>query len=248
MPAGGTLRITVGEVTLDETWLVRGAVSIGRHACIEVADTGGGMPPEILDKIFEPFFTTKSVGQGTGLGLASVHGFVTQAGGHIEVSSTVGVGSSFRIYLPATSEEPTTVAPDRPAPMRGGAVSILVVDDDHLVRRSVATALSHQGYTVHDVANGQAALAHIQSEGAVDLVVTDVVMPVMSGPELARQLDRAGIRIPILFISGYPNNDLVEQGVLREGVEYLRKPFATSELIERIRMLVPQRAANAGAR
>jgi signal transduction histidine kinase/ActR/RegA family two-component response regulator len=248
MTDGGRLRIGVSEVMLDETWLVRGAVSTGPHACIDVTDTGAGMPREILDKIFEPFFTTKSVGQGTGLGLASVHGFVMQAGGHIEVTSEIGEGSSFRIYLPASAEETITVPTERPAVTRPGLVSILVVDDDHLVRRSVATALGHQGYTVYDVPNGQAAIAHIQGEGAVDLVVTDVVMPVMSGPELANQLERAGIRIPILFISGYPSGDLVDQGVLRSGVEYLRKPFAIAELIERIRAMLPQQAANVGTR
>jgi signal transduction histidine kinase/ActR/RegA family two-component response regulator len=250
MPKGGTLRISVNEVDLDESWIPRGASRAGAHACISVEDTGTGIPPEIVDRIFDPFYTTKGVGDGTGLGLASVYGFVKQSGGCVDVYSKVGVGSEFSVYLPSVEGAATTVSvassAARVAPSSRAAI-ILLVDDEPLVRRALERTLQAGGYVVRTAANGADALERIRTEGSVDLIVADVLMPVVSGPELASRLAAAGIEIPVLFISGYPDGTLVDQGVLRPGVEFLQKPFDNEVLKARVAGLLARTRAGVEA-
>jgi eukaryotic-like serine/threonine-protein kinase len=245
MPDGGRISITVGEVELDESWIPRGVSSAGRHVRIAVEDTGTGIGPEILDRIFDPFYTTKAVGDGTGLGLASVYGFVKQSGGVVDVYSKVGVGSEFSLYLPAVegTPAPVSVADSKTltSPSSRPAI-VLLVDDEALVRRALERTLSADGYVVRTAAHGGEALECIRKEGPVDLVVADVQMPVLSGPELAQRLSEAGFEIPILFISGYPDTALAANGVLREGVEFLQKPFENAALKARVAEMLRTRA------
>jgi signal transduction histidine kinase/predicted Ser/Thr protein kinase len=247
MPSGGEIRLVVEEIFVDETGLVLGASRTGPHVRIEVTDTGTGMPPAVAEKVFEPFFTTKPVGSGTGLGLASVYGFVKQCGGHIDVASTVGVGSTFIILLPAA--ETTSLGaldqPPRPlrvAPPRRTSSShpgrILVVDDEPLVRRTTGKALERAGYEVCFAANGVEALGVVQGGEPVDLVVTDVQMPEMDGPAFVRRLAELGLHVPVLFVSGYPDEELAGASILGEGVEFLQKPFTLREIGDRVRRML----------
>jgi eukaryotic-like serine/threonine-protein kinase len=245
MPDGGRITITVSEVELDEAWIPRGVSSAGPHVRISVEDTGSGISPEILDRIFDPFYTTKEVGDGTGLGLASVYGFVKQSGGCVDVYSKVGVGSEFSLYLPSVEGTPTPVVASSsstiPSPTSGPAI-ILLVDDEPLVRRALERTLKADGYELRTAANGSEALEKICAEGPVDLVIADVLMPVLSGPQLASRLCEAGFDIPILFISGYPDGALVDEGVLRSGVAFLQKPFDNEVLKARVTQMLRTRA------
>ena len=241
MPTGGTVTITVSEAELDEAWIPRGASGTGRHVRIAVEDTGTGIAPEIIDRIFDPFYTTKQVGDGTGLGLASLYGFVKQSGGCVDVYSKVDVGSEFAMYLPSAESTAgaVSVSPTRgPSPGEPRQATILLVDDEPLVRRALARTLRADGYVVQTAAHGGEALDKLQAEGPFDLIIADVLMPVLSGPELASRLAEAEVAVPILFISGYPDGTLVDDGVLRSGVEFLQKPFDNDVLKARVAQLL----------
>jgi CheY-like chemotaxis protein len=219
MPSGGTLTFTT-EVAPDRVRL-------------SVRDEGTGMDPETQLKIFDPFYTTKEPGRGTGLGLSTVYGIVQQAGGEIEVESTVGSGTAFHIALPSTdrvAELPVAAANDQPA----GAETILLVEDEDVVRRLVATSLESFGYLVISAAAPTEALAAAELND-FDLLVTDVVMPEMNGRELAAELaaQRPGLRV--LYTSGYASHVLLEDGVLSEATSFLQKPFALDDLARKVR-------------
>jgi CheY-like chemotaxis protein len=193
-------------------------------------------------RIFEPFFTTKGQSKGTGLGLAMVYGIVSQSGGHIDVESNLGVGTVFRVYVPRSpassgSEVRTPAAEVAPR----GSETILVVDDEPLVRDSLGRMLNRLGYTVLLAADGDEALrvasGHLDE---VALVITDVLMPGMNGLELARELDRLSPGFKVLFVSGYTDGVLAERGILRERVEFLQKPLALSVLAGRVREVLDQ--------
>ena len=203
---------------------------------LEVRDTGRGMEESTLEHLFEPFFTTKGAGRGTGLGLATVYGVVTQTGGFIDVQSAVGQGTVFRVYLPATEG---AIAPSRqtrltPTPAGMSGATVLLAEDEASLRVLVERMLREAGYRVLSAADGAAALEIARAEGrTIDLLITDVVMPGMSGPALAAELRAVRSDLPVVFVSGYANHH-AETG-LDAGARFLAKPFAPAELLEAVR-------------
>jgi CheY-like chemotaxis protein len=236
MPDGGKLIIETGSVVLDENYArMHGDVRPGRYAMIAVSDTGTGIPPAMLDKVFDPFFTSKGPGKGTGLGLSMVYGFVKQSAGHIMIYSEEGHGTTIKMYLPpATGTLPA--AEPIPAPtVEGGHETILVVEDDKLVRDYVLTQLHSLGYVTLDAANATEALAMVEAGRSFDLLFTDVIMPGLNGRQLANEMlkDRPGLRV--LFTSGYTENAIIHHGRLDEGVLLLAKPYRKSDMATMIR-------------
>ena len=240
MPGGGSLRIETRNVSAgDDEIGPKGDRRSGDWVRIAVQDSGTGMPPEVMSHLFEPFFTTKERGRGTGLGLATVHGIVAQSGGHIHVESESGRGTTFRICLPRSEEE----AVERPAtPTPGtlrGSETLLVVEDDPRVRGITVRALEENGYQVITAGSGEEALALVRGrEGRIDLVVTDVVMPGMSGREVVDALRRNLPGLRALFVSGYTQDAIAQRGVLDSGVEFLQKPFTPATLAVRVRVVL----------
>ncbi len=237
MPGGGTLTIEVraseapGDAAAD-------GVPTGRYAMIAVSDTGIGMSPEVAGRVFEPFFTTKEACLGAGLGLPICHGIVTQAGGHIRVSSTPGAGTTVRVYLPAVAAPAGSVEPGAPVSSDAGSTTLLLVEDEALVRRMVADCLRGRGYTVLDADCGAQALELFEAHGRhVDLLVTDVVMPGQTGPEVARRLRQEQPDLKVLFVSGYTETAFnpAEHGA---GTSFLPKPFTPTMLAHRVRELL----------
>ncbi|MYN39813.1 response regulator [Duganella sp. FT109W] len=213
------------------------------YVLIEIADTGAGMPPEVLQRAFEPFFTTKPTGQGTGLGLSMAYGFVKQSGGEIALHSEVGHGTCVQIYLPRSHGTPAGAAPDTAAPLSGGVETILVVEDEDDVRAATADLLAALGYDVLSSADGEQA-AHLIEDGAhIDLLFTDVVMPGrVSSLALSELVKRKLPQAQILFTSGYAEGVLAHDGKLPPGVHLLPKPYSAETLSARIRQLLHQRA------
>ncbi len=239
MPAGGTLTLETADVDLREVDATtdRPAIKPGRYVMVAVSDTGVGMDAETQRRLFEPFFTTKPVGQGTGLGLATVYGIVKQSGGYIWVYSEPGLGTTFKIYLPQVDEQPDDNRPGVAlADVPGGSETILVVEDNLALRSVTWRRLAASGYTVLLAVDGEAALALADTHPEpIDLLLTDVVMPNLGGAELARRLGalRPGLRV--LFMSGYTDGAIVQHGVLEEGVVLLEKPFSGERLLRAVR-------------
>ncbi|MBR1189744.1 CHASE3 domain-containing protein [Bradyrhizobium sp. AUGA SZCCT0160] len=236
MPEGGKLLLETRNVVLDQAYAQANPdVLPGPYVMLAVSDTGTGMSKEIQDKVFEPFFTTKEVGKGTGLGMSMVYGFVKQSGGHIRVYSEEGHGTTIKLYLPpARGQAPAAVV--AAAPLVGGAETILVVEDDDLVRNFVTTQLQTLGYQTLDTADGPSALQAVKNGLPFDLLFTDVILPNgMSGRQLADEVvkHRPGIRV--LYTSGYTDNAIVHQGRLDPGVLLLSKPYRKSQLAKMIR-------------
>jgi two-component system cell cycle sensor histidine kinase/response regulator CckA len=239
MAEGGRLTISTRNVDLDEGY-ARSHIGVnpGRYAAISVSDTGTGMDDNTRSRIFEPFFTTKELGKGTGLGLSTVYGIVAQSGGHIEVESERGSGSTFRVYLPALELEAQADHPAEPAlrtPGRGERV--LVVEDEPLVRQLIVRVLEEEGYRVSEAENGIDALRTVGEHGQepIDLLVTDIVMPLMSGPLLAEQLTERYPECRVLFVSGY-TAEVPMDGKKREGgSKLLQKPFTRESLARTVR-------------
>jgi two-component system, cell cycle sensor histidine kinase and response regulator CckA len=240
MPLGGRLTIETANVSLDGTLAGRPiGIQPGPYVLLAVSDTGCGMDAEIQSHLFEPFFTTKESGKGTGLGLATVYGIVKQIGGHIEVRSDPGRGARFEIYLPRT-EEAVSLRPvlDTPAGPYSGSETILLVEDEPLVRRLVRDTLERSGYSVLEASHGEEALRLCEKYGReIQLLVTDVVMPEMSGPELAAHVAAVQPELKVLFISGYTDVATVHQGVL-ENAPYLQKPFTPGALVCKVREIL----------
>jgi two-component system cell cycle sensor histidine kinase/response regulator CckA len=243
MPAGGRLMIETENVELDEerARVERLTVKPGRYVMLAIVDTGIGMDTVTRARAFEPFFTTKPQGKGTGLGLATVYGIVEQSGGAVTLDSAAGRGTTVRVYLPVA---PTTVSEDRRPPSQSPVAGkrdevLLLVDDDDAVRHVAAEALRRRGYMVHDAPSGAEALAWIRQAGTrPQLLVTDVVMPHMSGPELAAHLLRDNPGMRVLYISGYTNEALAVHGSFLRGVPLLQKPFSLALLAERVRAVL----------
>jgi len=237
MPGGGRLHITTANVVIGaDDARARPGLAAGAHVRVTIADSGSGMPPEVLARVFEPFFTTKPVGRGTGLGLATCYGIIRQNRGHIAAASGASGGSVFTIHLPAApgtpTAPPTTTVTARPG---RGHETILLVEDDAAIRDLLGDALVGQGYTVLIAADGEEALERIHTWGrSIDLLVTDVVMPRLGGHELARRLraERPGLKI--LFASGYPG----EPTAPAPGTASIAKPFTPTELAARVRQML----------
>jgi PAS domain S-box-containing protein len=241
MPNGGVLTIESRNVDLDEGYARQHqGVQPGHYVMLAVSDTGMGMTEDVSRHLFEPFFTTKPPGRGTGLGLATCYGIVKQNGGHIWVYSEYGRGSTFKIFLPRTGE---AAASDTPADQASGSVAghetLLVVEDEPMVRAISVESLEMLGYRVLQASHGEEALEVARAyAGAIDLVVSDVVMPIMGGPALVQRLRIERPHIKVLFVSGYTDDAIVRQGVLEPGVEFLQKPFALAALARRIREIL----------
>ncbi|MEW6666530.1 MAG: PAS domain S-box protein [Thermodesulfobacteriota bacterium] len=238
MPRGGKLTIETSNVDLDEAY-ARNHISVipGRYVMLAISDTGVGMAKEVQAQLFEPFFTTKEKGKGTGLGLSTVYGIVKQSRGNIWVYSEPGRGSTFKIYLPRV-EEPGRVVEKfekKEEPLQGSE-TVLVVEDDKMVRNMTLKILQKYGYTVLCARDGQEALRiSKEHKGFIDLMLTDIVMPGMSGKDLAEELKGIQPGLKVLFMSGYTDNAIVHHGILDEGIAFLQKPFTPEGLARKVR-------------
>jgi signal transduction histidine kinase/CheY-like chemotaxis protein len=240
----GVVTIEVGSVAFGDAG-ERAAAGPSRHACIRVSDTGKGIAPDIRPRVFEPFFSTKPVGSGVGLGLASVYGFVTQTGGRIELESEPDAGTTISLYFPIVEAPPEEPAgpPSRLEPRFGAGASILLAEDESVVRRSLVRILEREGFRVLVGHDGHDALDLALRAERIDVVVSDVLMPNMNGPELVRRLREAGVTAPVLFISGYTRGELGARGVLGDDVDFLQKPCSAAELVQAVRRLVLKAAS-----
>ena len=241
MPEGGTLTLETATVHIDDEVGENEGMTPGQYGVIAVTDTGSGMSQDVLGKVFEPFFTTKEVGKGTGLGLSQVYGFAKQSGGHVRAQSTLGAGTTLRVYLPLTEigevSEPRAAAADVVANASHGE-TILVVEDDDEVRAYSVGMLRELGYRVVDAHDGAAALKKLDEEPRISLLFTDVGLPGMNGRELADAVVRRRPGIPVLFTTGYERDTIVHRGRLDPGVELLAKPFTYQDLGTKIRMVL----------
>jgi CheY-like chemotaxis protein len=237
MPGGGKLTIETGNVILDDAYAhANPEVTAGPHVMIAVSDTGTGIPAAIRDKVFEPFFTTKEIGKGTGLGLSMVYGFVKQSGGHIKIYSEEGHGTTVKLYLPRTQEGTARVRETAAAIVPRGHETILVVEDDELVRTYVIAQLQSLGYATVAAASGPEALVLVEQGPKFDLLFTDVIMPGgMNGRELAEEVTRRRPWVRVLYTSGYTENAVVHHGRLEAGTALLNKPYRKTDLAQKIR-------------
>ena len=237
MPAGGKLLIATADVVATPNRLPFPGAEPGRYALLSVTDTGCGMDEETRARAFEPFFTTKGVGRGTGLGLATVYGIVKESGGHAEVESAPGKGTTVRVYLPCSGAESPAAAEEAPAevPARG-TETVLLVEDQAEVRALVRETLEELGYSVLEAGDGAAGLAVAAPyPGPIHLLATDVVMPHMGGGELAGRLAALRPGLKVLYLSGYPDDEVVRHGVSRAEAGFLAKPFTPADLARKVR-------------
>ncbi|HTS35080.1 MAG TPA: PAS domain S-box protein [Candidatus Solibacter sp.] len=237
MPDGGKLTINTRSITMDETH--RGGQTFirpGNYVMLSVSDTGMGMDKETQSRIFEPFFTTKEKGKGTGLGLSTVYGIVKQSGGYVMVQSEKGHGTTFNIYLPRVEEAVDLNTPPVPRAAEGGSETVLLVEDEESVRQLVRETLESRGYHVVEAENGKAGLeAAAKIQESIDLLITDVVMPGMSGHELAQQLLKIRPETKVLYLSGYTEDTVVSDGGIESGTAFLQKPFTLQNLSRKVR-------------
>ena len=241
MPDGGKLTIEAANVNLDDAYAMTAEVPPGQYVGVFVSDTRTGMTPEVILRAFDPFFTTKELGQGTGLGLSQVYGFVKQSGGHVKIYSEVGAGTRVKLYLPryhsdenAVDHHPTTV----PIP-RGREETILVAEDDPEVRSFTVEMLRELGYNVIAAVDGHAALRMLDAHREIALLFTDVGLPGgMNGRQLADEAQRRRSALKVLFTSGYARNAIVHHGHLDPGVELIVKPFTFTTLATKVRRIL----------
>jgi len=242
MPDGGRLTIETGNHWLDDEAAHERALPPGQYVSLGVSDTGTGMAPEVIARAFDPFFTTKPLGQGTGLGLSMIYGFARQSGGQVHICSQLGRGTTVRLYLPrhmGEAEAADVPAKTPAAPRAGRGETVLIVDDEPVVRMLVTEVLGDLGYVAIEVADGAAGLRVLQSDARIDLLITDVGLPgVMNGRQVADagQLLRPGLRV--LFITGYADHAVIGDGRLAAGMHVLTKPFAIETLASRIKDLI----------
>jgi hypothetical protein len=249
MPKGGKLTLRTTGVEVDPGLARRHpGARPGSYVCLEVSDNGVGMKPDVKEHIFEPFFTTKPMGQGTGLGLATVYGIIEQGGGFLSVDSEPGRGTTFRIRLPAVAESPETVRPEAAdARSLDGSETILLVEDEAVVRNLTREILQSYGYTVLEAADVDEAHRLCEKHGAeIHLLLTDVVMPRMSGRELAARLTAFHPGIKVLYMSGYADDTLIKHGVAGPGVPFLQKPFTPTGLARKVRDVLERKPVAPG--
>jgi CheY-like chemotaxis protein/anti-sigma regulatory factor (Ser/Thr protein kinase) len=209
------------------------------EAWLIVSDTGSGMPEHVKSRVFDPFFTTKEVGKGTGLGLSVVHGIVQQAGGNIEVESELGKGSTFRLRFPALTCPLVESQRIAVIPRPSGSERVLLVDDDRHLRVTAARSLRLHGFEVLEATSGAEALEKLQdSEGPVSLLITDIVMPAMNGPDLAQAAVKEFPGLRVLYTSGYSSDEVVRQTIMQSEGEFLAKPFGSAALVTKVRALL----------
>lgn len=250
MLQGGRCTIETSNVQLDEEYVdrKRAIIPVGRYALLTVTDTGGGIPAEHVPHVFEPFYTTKPSGKGTGLGLATVYGIVKQNHGFIWIYSELGIGTTFKIYFPCVLERPVAVEvleieSDK---LHGGPETVLLVEDEDALRRAAAESLTLRGYNVLEARDGVEALSVINHHASqVHLAITDVVMPHMSGGELATQLEQLRPEIKVLFVSGYPGQTVMDHRVVDADSNFLQKPFTLKQLAKQVRTVLDQPAKTA---
>jgi signal transduction histidine kinase/CheY-like chemotaxis protein len=235
MPGGGALRIDTANVTVEASSVVTGSPTVsGRYVRLRVSDSGEGMSAVVMSHAFDPFYTTKGAGDGTGLGLATVYGIVTEFDASITVTSELGVGTTFTILMPVTEEAAVIVSEDAPYQRTPAGETVLVVEDEEALRDMTERIFARNGYNVLTAANGPDALAVVAGyEGAIHLLLTDVVMPQMLGNEVAARVRALRPDIEVLFMSGYAQPVLASQGRLEPGVVLLDKPFSEAELIKK---------------
>lgn len=247
MPHGGRLRIQTENYDGGED--TEGAahdLPAGQYIAIEVSDTGTGMTPEVLAKAFDPFFTTKAVGQGTGLGLSQVYGFVAQSTGHIKLASDPGRGTTVRIYLPRLTQVEDLPVP-APSPSPSTEVRqelVLVVDDEPAVLEFSSTALAELGYRILTADSAATALKILQARQDIDLLFTDVVMPETSGHQLAQAAKALHPQLKVLYTSGYTRDEVMQDGALDQGIHLLAKPYSIDEMAKRVRLVIEEPAAS----
>ena len=240
MPNGGKLIIETQNKELDETYThSHFSVIPGRYVILSVSDTGCGIPPEVIEKIFDPFFTTKMKDKGTGLGLSTVYGIIKQSGGYIWVYSEPGQGTTFKIYLPQVNEEETDVPLKRneAVDFPRGSETILLVEDEDSLRSLAVRILNELGYKVHGAANGGEAikLAREHKGEKIHLLITDLVMPQMSGKEVVEQFTTLHPHAKILLISGYMDSTVSHQALIEPRTHFLQKPFSLTDLAKKVR-------------
>jgi PAS domain S-box-containing protein len=240
MPNGGTLTIETANVELDEHYAAfHAGVNPGPYVALTVTDSGVGMSDEVLQHLFEPFFTTKEEGKGTGLGLATVHGIAARNGGSVNVYSEVGRGSSFKVYFPQVGVAAVPVEAPVPAPAstraRATGETVLVVEDAPALRELTKRLLETHGYTVVVAANAREAMRIFDENASIDILLTDVVMPGLSGPELTKELTARRPGLKVIYMSGYTDEAIVQHGVLLPGIAFLHKPFTSTVLSRKIR-------------
>jgi CheY-like chemotaxis protein len=247
MPRGGTLTIETANVELDgHEAQARPSLTPGHYVVLTVTDTGTGMTPEVKARLFEPFFTTKEAGKGTGLGLATVHAVATANGGAITVDSEVGRGTAFSVYFPrVAAPELIDAAPTPVDPPPAGRQTVLVVEDEEVLRDLTRRLLERQGYTVLVAANAADACLQFDEHPSIDLLLTDVVMPGASGPELVKQLVERRPKLKVLYMSGYTDDAISRHGVLDSGIVFLRKPFTSESLGQKLREVLEPAAHGA---
>jgi CheY-like chemotaxis protein len=250
MPRGGLLTIETrpAEVVGTMTAAERAPIGPGRYAVIAITDTGEGMDEATQARAFEPFFTTKAPGKGTGLGLSTVFAIVRQSGGAVRLRSARGTGTTFEVYLPSVGEPARRARSGPHQAVVRGTETILVVEDEPALRLVARKILENAGYAVLLAANGEEALAHLQRAAApIHLVLTDVVMPGMSGPTLVGRLREAGVRAKVLYTSGYADDALGADGLREEQVHFLAKPYTGTTLLRKIREVLDAKSGAAGA-
>jgi CheY-like chemotaxis protein len=242
MPNGGTLLVESVPFDVDEEYAGAHFVAPGGYVQLRVSDTGIGMTPEVVARAFEPFFTTKPKGSGSGLGLATIYGIAAQAGGDVVIYSEPNIGTTIRVNFPTTLDAPSTAGvqsrllPDSPT-----GETILLVEDEAIVREPARRILTNQGYTVLAAAEADEALRLAKDHtGVIDLVLTDVIMPGKSGKDLALQLADFSPEIKVLFMSGYSHDIIVHQGALEPGVHLIEKPFAVEDLLRKVREVLDE--------
>jgi CheY-like chemotaxis protein len=237
MKSGGRITIETANVSLDEEYVrTHTGARSGPHVMLAVSDTGVGISPENLPLIFEPFFTTKEVGKGTGLGLSMVYGIVKQSGGNIWVYSQPGRGTTFKIYLPRVDEPEEVVAEPVRRAVTSGAETVLLVEDEPALRDLIKYALTGNGFTVLDVPSPADAIALSRKHtGSLHLLLTDVIMPGMDGPALAKQVQKERPDIKVLYMSGYATNFIMHDGAVDPGTNFLEKPFHPRTLLNKVR-------------